>query len=178
MAIYRLADRRPTVHSTSYIAPEATIIGDVVVEAGASIWPGAVLRADDERIVVSRGANVQDGAILHADPGYPLTVGPDATVGHLAMLHGCTIGDGALIGIHATVLNGAEIGPRSLVGAGALVCEGERFPAQTLVLGAPARVKRELTEEDVANLRKTAQRYAARARNYVLHLHRVDPPQS
>src|SRR3546814_54380 len=135
--------------------------------------PGAVIRADNEPIVVGQGSNIQEGAVLHVDPGCPLTIGQDVTVGHQAMLHGCTIHDGALVGIQAVVLNNAVIGKNCLVGAGAVVTEGKSFPERSLILGAPAKVVRTLSDEEVANLQKSAQSYAERAAHYKTDLQAV-----
>lgn len=158
------------VDDTAYIAPGATVIGRAELAADSSVWPGAVLRGDNEPIVVGRGSNVQDGAVLHTDPGCPLTLGQEVTVGHQAMLHGCTIEDGVLIGIQAIVLNNAVIGKQSLVGAGAVVTEGKVFPERSLILGAPARVVRTLTDDEVANLQRNSQVYIDRAREFKIHL--------
>lgn len=158
------------VDDTAYIAPGATVIGRAELAADSSVWPGAVLRGDNEPIVVGRGSNVQDGAVLHTDPGCPLTLGQEVTVGHQAMLHGCTIEDGVLIGIQAIVLNNAVIGKQSLVGAGAVVTEGKVFPERSLILGAPARVVRTLTDDEVANLQRNSQVYIDRAREFKTHL--------
>lgn len=166
MTCYRLGDRLPSVHERAYVAPQATVIGLATLHEGASVWPGAVIRADNEPVVVGAGSNVQDGAVLHTDPGCPLTIGTGVTVGHQAMLHGCTIGDNALIGIQAVVLNKAVIGANSLVGAGAVVTEGKEFPERSLILGAPARVVRSLTDDEVEGLRESASGYSERARYY------------
>ncbi len=166
MTCYKLGELTPCVHDSAYVAAEATVIGLATLEANSSIWPGAVIRGDNEPIVVGKGSNVQEGAVLHTDPGCPLTIGENVTIGHQAMLHGCTIEDGALIGIQAIVLNKAVIGKNSLVGAGAVVTEGKVFPERSLILGAPAKVVRTLTDEDVANLQKNAKGYAERAARY------------
>jgi carbonic anhydrase/acetyltransferase-like protein (isoleucine patch superfamily) len=145
-----------------WIAPGAQLIGNVVLEAGASVWFNAVLRGDNEPIVVGAGSNVQDGCVCHTDLGFPLTIGPGCTVGHTAILHGCTVAAGSLIGMGATVLNGATIGSGSLVGAGALVTEGKVIPQGVLVLGRPAKVVRALTEAEAAGLAGSAAGYRAR----------------
>ena len=158
MAIYKLGDEAPTIHESVFLADTATIIGRVTLEENASVWFGAALRGDNEPIVVGRGSNVQEDAILHADPGFPLTIEANVTVGHQAMLHGCTIKEGSLIGIQAVVLNGAVIGRNCLVGAGAVVTEGKVFPDNTLILGSPAKAIREITEADIARMQSaTAQ---------------------
>jgi carbonic anhydrase/acetyltransferase-like protein (isoleucine patch superfamily) len=162
MTRYRLGDKTPQIDESAYVAAEAVVIGDVHLAANTSVWAGAVLRGDNEPIVVGEGSNVQEGSVLHTDPGCPLTVGRNVTIGHQAMLHGCTVGDGSLIGIQAVVLNRAVIGRESLVGAGAVVTEGKVFPDRSLILGAPAKVVRTLTDEDVANLRRNAQTYIDR----------------
>src|SRR5690606_30318652 len=162
MTRYRLGDKTPTIDDSAYVAVEATIIGDVRLAANTSVWAGAVLRGDNEPIVVGEGSNVQEGTVMHTDPGCPLTLGRGVTVGHQAMLHGCTVGDGSLIGIQAVVLNNAVIGRECLVGAGAVVTEGKVFPDRSLILGAPAKVVRTLTDEDVAGLRRNAHAYVER----------------
>ena len=163
MTRYRLGDKSPHIDESAYVATEATIIGDVRLAADTSVWAGAVLRGDNEPIVVGTGSNVQEGTIMHTDPGCPLTVGEGVTIGHQAMLHGCTVGDGSLVGIQAVVLNNAVIGRECLVGAGAVVTEGKVFPDRSLILGAPAKVVRTLTDEDVAGLKRNAQGYVKRA---------------
>ena len=173
MAIYRLGSKVPQVPPSAYVAPEAVVIGDVVLGEDANIWPGAVIRGDNVRIVIGRATNVQEGAVLHSDPGVPLVVGDGVSIGHQAMLHGCTIGDGALIGIQAVVMNGAVIGESSLVGAGAVVTEGKTFPARTLILGAPAKAVRALTDADVANLERAASGYVERGAHFRTRLERV-----
>lgn len=166
MTIYKFGEHAPEIHQTAYVAAEATIIGKAVMSAHSSIWPGAVIRGDNEPIVVGVGSNVQEGAVLHTDMGCPLTIGANVTVGHQAMLHGCTIEDGALIGIQAVVLNRAVIGAGSLVGAGAIVTEGKVFPPRSLILGAPAKVVRTLNDEEVANLKASAENYALRSAQF------------
>lgn len=164
MTCYALGDLTPQIDPSTFIAAEATLIGAVTLQAGASVWPGAVIRADNAPIVIGENSNIQEGAVLHVDPGKPLRVGRNVTVGHQAMLHGCTIEDGALIGIQAVVLNGAVIGRHSLVGAGALVTEGKTFPERSLILGSPAKVVRTLSDEDVAGLEASARSYTERGR--------------
>lgn len=172
MALYTLdgiAPRTPGAGSF-WIAPNATVIGDVEIGEDASVWWNVVIRGDLDVIRIGKGCNVQDGAVLHADPGYPLTLGENATVGHLAMVHGCTIGPGALIGIGAIVLNGAVIGEESLVGAGALVPEGKTYPPRSLILGSPGRVARTLADDDIARMRRTAKGYQDRWKRYAAGL--------
>ncbi|MBY4898738.1 gamma carbonic anhydrase family protein [Cupriavidus sp. AU9028] len=173
MALYQLGDTAPSIEADVYVAEEATVIGNVTLKSRASVWAGAVIRGDNEPIVVGQASNVQEGAVLHTDPGAPLTVGDGVTIGHQAMLHGCTVGDGSLIGIQAVVLNRAVIGKECLVGAGAIVTEGKVFPDRSLILGAPARVVRQLSDDDVANLRRNADTYAERQAVYRTDLKRV-----
>lgn len=163
MGKYRLGGKSPTVAKNAFVAPEAVLVGEVQLDEQASVWFGAVLRGDNEPIKVGARSNVQEGAVLHADPGFPLAIGSDVSIGHQAMLHGCTIGDGALIGIQAVILNGAAIGAESLVGACALVTERKEFPPRSLIVGAPAKVLRQLTDEEVANLRANAAEYVRKS---------------
>ena len=166
MTVYRLGDLTPDIDASVYVAPNATIIGRVRLCANSSVWFGATLRGDNEPIVIGAQSNVQEDAVLHTDVGFPLTVCEYVTIGHQAVLHGCTIEEGALIGIQAVVLNGAVVGRNCLVGAGAVVTEGKRFPERTLVLGAPAKVVRDLTDEEVAGLREAADHYVRRRVEY------------
>lgn len=167
---YRLGKQSVDAHPQSWVAPTAAVIGKVRLDEGASVWFGAVLRGDNELIHIGPDSNVQDGAVLHTDPGSPLTLGRGVTVGHQAMLHGCEIGDGSLIGIHAVVLNGARIGRHCLVGANALVTENAVIPDGSLVLGSPAKVVRTLSEAEQAQLAANAQVYVANARRYLEEL--------
>lgn len=173
MAIYQYDTLIPIIHAETFVAEEATVIGNVTLEQGVSVWPQAVLRGDNEPIRIGQHSNVQEGAVLHADPGFALTVGEGVTIGHQAMLHGCTIGDGALIGIQAVVLNGAVIGKNCLVGAGAIVTEGKMFPENSLILGAPAKVVRELTPEAIAGMHRNAEDYVAKGQVYKNKLVRI-----
>lgn len=166
MTCYKLGALAPQIDDTAFIAPEATIIGQAVLHAQTSFWPNAVIRGDNEPIVVGAGSNVQEGAVLHTDPGCPLTLGQGVTVGHQAMLHGCTVGDGSLIGIQAVVLNNAVIGKDCLVGAGALVTEGKVFADRSLIIGSPAKAVRTLSDEEVAGLKRNAQTYVARGAQF------------
>ncbi|AZF15302.1 MULTISPECIES: gamma carbonic anhydrase family protein [unclassified Pseudomonas] len=166
MAIYQYDTLIPVIHAETFIAQDATVIGNVTLAQGVSVWPQAVLRGDNEPIHIGQHSNVQEGAVLHADPGFALTVGEGVTIGHQAMLHGCTIGDGALIGIQAVVLNGAVIGSNCLVGAGAVVTEGKVFPDNSLILGAPAKVVRELTPEAIAGMHRNAADYVVKGQAY------------
>lgn len=142
--IYELDGVAPTVHEDTWIAPDANVIGNVVLEEGASVWFGCTLRGDNERLTIGKGTNIQENCVFHTDMGYPLTLGENVTIGHKAMLHGCTVGDGSLIGMGATILNGAKIGKGCLIGAGALVTEGKEIPDGSMVLGAPGKVVKEL----------------------------------
>lgn len=164
--IFELDGIAPEIHPTAWIAPTAVLIGRVIVGPRANVWFGAVARGDNEAIVIGEGSNVQEATILHTDMGYPLTIGANCTIGHKAMLHGCTIGDGSLIGMSATVLNGAVIGEGSLIGAGALVTEGKTIPPGSLVMGAPGKVVRELDEAARARLLKSAAGYQANAARF------------
>ena len=164
--IYSLGDRVPRIATSAWIAPDANVIGSCELDEEASIWFGATLRGDNEPIVVGRRSNVQEGCVLHTDPGFPLTIGADCTIGHGAILHGCTLGDGVLVGMGATVLNGAVIGAGSLIGAGALVTEGRTIPPGSLAVGAPAKVVRELDGPQRAALLTNAAGYVSRARWY------------
>ncbi|KQN81599.1 acetyltransferase [Sphingomonas sp. Leaf67] len=166
MPCYALADAVPDLSPDCWVAPSADVIGAVRLAAGASIWFGAVVRADNGAIVIGDRSNVQDGAVLHSDPHAPLTLGQDCTIGHRAVLHGCTIGDRVLIGMGATVLNHAVIADDCVVGACALVTEGKTFPPKSLIVGAPARAVRTLTDEQLAGLKASAAGYVEKARRY------------
>ena len=173
MAIFQLGGHAPEIDASAFVAESANLIGKVTVEANASVWFGVTIRGDNERITIGEGSNVQEGTIMHTDMGYPLTLGKGVTVGHQAMLHGCTVGDGALIGIQAVILNGAKIGKGCLVGAGALVTEGKEFPDHTLIIGAPAKAVRTLSEEDLARLRGNADSYVERGQMFKAELKRI-----
>jgi carbonic anhydrase/acetyltransferase-like protein (isoleucine patch superfamily) len=173
MAIYQLGEHAPEIDASAYVADSANLIGKVTVEANASVWFGVTIRGDNERITVGENSNVQEGTVMHTDLGFPLTLGKNVTVGHQAMLHGCTIGDGSLIGIQAVVLNGARIGKGCLVGAGALVTEGKEFPDNSLILGSPAKVVRTLTEEDLQRLAGNAANYVARGQLFKAQLKKI-----
>ena len=174
MPLYELAGKRPTRHPSAWVAPSADVIADVVLGEEASVWFGAVIRGDNTPIVIGARTNIQEGAMLHSDPGAPLTIGEGCTVGHHAVLHGCTIGDDTLIGMGAIVLNRAAIGPGCIVGAGALVTEGKSFPAGSLIVGSPARAVRALDAETRAFLKVSAQHYVARAKACATGLTRVE----
>lgn len=172
--IYELDGVAPQIDPTAWVAPTAVLIGNVIVGPRANIWFGAVLRGDNEPIVVGEGSNVQENAVLHTDMGYPLTIGANCTIGHKAMLHGCTIDAGSLIGMGATLLNGAKIGAGSLIGACALVTEGKEIPPGSLVMGAPAKVVRDLDEAAKARLLKSATGYQANAARFAKGMKVID----
>lgn len=174
MPLYELAGRRPRIAQDAWIAPSADLIGEVDLAALASVWFGAVIRADNTPILVGARSNIQDGAMLHSDPGAPCTVGEDVTVGHHAILHGCTVGDRTLIGMGAIILNRAFIGEDCIVGAGALVTEGKTFPSGHLIVGSPARAIRPLDDMQKAMLKASAALYAAKQRDYAAGLKRID----
>jgi carbonic anhydrase/acetyltransferase-like protein (isoleucine patch superfamily) len=157
-----------------FVAANATVIGDVELQAESSIWFGAVLRGDIERITIGRGSNIQDGTICHTDPSNPCVVGDYVTVGHMAMLHGCNIGDRSLVGIGATLMNGSAIGRDCIVGAHALITEGKQFPDGVVIMGAPAKIVRELDASDRAKLRANAERYVQRAQRYLQELRQIE----
>jgi carbonic anhydrase/acetyltransferase-like protein (isoleucine patch superfamily) len=173
MAIYALDGAAPKIADSAWVADSAQVMGDVELAEDASIWFGVVIRGDTETIRIGRGSNIQDLSVLHADHGMPLTVGEDVTVGHQVMLHGCTVGDGSLIGIGAVVLNGAKIGKGCLVGAGSLVTEGKEFPDGSMILGSPAKVVRQLTPEQLEGLRQSAKHYVDNARRFRTGLKKI-----
>ena len=159
MAVYRLDDLIPQIHDSAYVADSAQVIGDVHLAEHTSVWFGVVIRGDSETIRIGKGSNVQDLSMLHADPGVPLTLGENVTIGHQVMLHGCTIGDGSLIGIQAVILNHAKIGKNCLVGAGSVVTEGKEFPDNALIIGSPAKVVRIMDEAQIERLHHAAKHY-------------------
>ena len=171
--IYSLDGITPDIHVEAWIADDANLIGRVVVQAMASVWFGATLRGDNEEIRVGAGSNVQENCVLHTDIGFPLTIGANCTIGHKAMLHGCTIGDGTLIGMGATILNGARIGKGCLIGACALITEGKEIPDGSLVMGAPGKVIRLLDATAQAKLLASAAGYQANARRFRAGLRRI-----
>ncbi|EYD73534.1 carbonic anhydrase, family 3 [Rubellimicrobium mesophilum DSM 19309] len=173
--IWALEGQGPEIHPTAWIAPDAQIIGKVRIGARASVWFGAVLRGDNEWIELGEGTNVQELSVLHTDWGFPLSIGARCTIGHKAMVHGCTIGDQSLVGMSATILNGAVIGRESLVGAAALVTEGKRFEERSLIVGAPAKAVRGLDDAAVERLRLSAEHYAANAARFAAGLSPADP---
>ena len=173
MPIYQLGDRVPVIPASCYIAPEAVIIGDVRLGERVNVLFGAVIRGDDEPIVIGDDSNVQDNVVLHTDPGCPLTIGKGVTIGHQVMLHGCTIGDGSLIGVAAIVLNQAVIGKDCLVGAGSVVTEGKSFPDRSVIFGSPAKAAREVSEDNILRMRFSAESYVQRGRQFRQHLKRI-----
>jgi carbonic anhydrase/acetyltransferase-like protein (isoleucine patch superfamily) len=173
MAIYQLGDRSPRIDPSAFVFDSATVIGDVHLGAGVSVWPNATVRGDNEPIIVRERSNLQECCVLHTDPGCPLVVDADVTVGHQAMLHGCTVGAGSLIGIQAVVLNRAVIGRNCLIGAGALVTEGKVIPDNSLVMGSPGKVIRELTPEEIARMKLNTDTYVERGADYRSQLHRI-----
>ena len=176
MPVYALGTIEPKLplDGEVWIAPDAHVIGNVTLAPGVGVWFGAVLRGDNEPIIVGRDTNIQDGAVLHTDPGLPLTIGDGCTIGHRAIVHGCTIGDGCLIGMGATVMNGAEIGAGSIVGANALVTENKVFPAGSLIVGAPAKAARPLDDTAAVSLARSARAYADNAKRFRTTLRRLD----
>jgi carbonic anhydrase/acetyltransferase-like protein (isoleucine patch superfamily) len=173
MAIYQLGEHAPDIDPSAYIAESANIIGKARIEANASIWFNVTIRGDNELIVIGENSNVQEGCVLHTDPGYPLTIGRNVTVGHQAMLHGCTIGEGSLIGIQAVILNNAKIGKNCLVGAGALITEGKEFPDNSLIIGSPAKAVRTLSTEDIERTQGGASNYVERGQFFKTNLKRI-----
>jgi len=166
MPIYRLGEHTPQMQDGVWIAETATVIGDVHLARHVNVWFGAILRGDNDPIAIGENTNVQDGAVLHTDDGVPLVIGRDVTIGHKVMLHGCTVGDGSLIGINAVVLNGAVIGRNCLIGANSLIPEGKTIPDRSLVCGSPGRIIRELTDHEVAKLQASAANYVHNALRY------------
>jgi carbonic anhydrase/acetyltransferase-like protein (isoleucine patch superfamily) len=173
MAIYELDGDAPRIADSAWVADSAQVMGNVTLADDVSIWFGAVVRGDTETIRVGRRTNIQDLSVLHADVGMPLSIGDDVTVGHKVMLHGCTIGDGSLIGIGAVVLNGARIGKGCLVGAGSLVTEGKEFPDGSMIMGTPAKVVRQLTPEQLQGLLQSAEHYVSNARRFRTGLKKI-----
>ena len=164
---YHLGDKQVTlIGAGHFIAPNAAVIGDVILHENASVWFSCVLRGDADRIEIGAGSNIQDGTVMHADPGFPMTVGESVTVGHNAMLHGCTIGDGSLVGIGAVVLNGARVGKGCLIGANALVTEGMEIPDGSLVLGSPGKIKTQLSAQQQQSLLLNAEHYVSNGQRY------------
>lgn len=171
--IYRLDGTEPRIATSAWIAPGAHVIGDAILEEDSSVWFGATIRGDNEPITLGRGSNIQENCVLHTDPGCPLSIGADCTIGHKAMLHGCIIGEGSLIGMGATILNRAVIGRGCLIGAGALITEGKVIPDGSLVMGAPGKVVRELDDAARAALIASARRYVENAARFRAGLERL-----
>ncbi|MEM1003805.1 MAG: gamma carbonic anhydrase family protein [Pseudomonadota bacterium] len=166
MTIYALGSHRPQIHDDTWVAADANLIGQVVLEQGVSVWFGTTIRADHEEIRVGAGSNVQENCVMHIDAGYPLTIGANCTIGHKVMLHGCTIGENSLIGMGAIVLNGARIGRNCLIGAGALITEGKEIPDNSLVMGAPGKVVRQLDQAAVQQITLSALHYQENMRRF------------
>lgn len=173
MAVYELGDVTPDIHETAWVAPTAAVIGNVFLAEQSSVWFGAVLRGDNEPIRIGERSNIQDNSILHTDPGCPLDIGREVIVGHRVMLHGCTIGDGSLIGIGATILNRAKIGKNCLIGAHALITEDKEVPDNSMVIGAPGKVVKTLNENQIAMLRLNAEVYVKNAERFEQDLRKL-----
>jgi carbonic anhydrase/acetyltransferase-like protein (isoleucine patch superfamily) len=172
--LYKLGDKTPQLLGNNYVAPNASVIGDVVMHKNANVWWGVTIRGDSDTITLGENVNVQDGSVLHTDKGIKLTLEKDVSIGHMAMVHGCTIGEGSLIGIKAVVLNHAVIGRECLIGAGSLIPEGKVIPDRSLVVGAPGRVVRQLSDDDVRMIRGIAAHYVDNAARYRATLHPMD----
>jgi carbonic anhydrase/acetyltransferase-like protein (isoleucine patch superfamily) len=171
MPLYAIGDRRVELRGDHhFIAHDATLVGSIVLEQDVNIWFKVVIRADNDNILIGAGTNIQEASVLHVDPGFPMTLGRNVTVGHKAMLHGCAIGDGALVGINSVILNGAKVGAGSLIGANALITEGKEIPPGVLVMGSPGKIIRELKKEEQENLARIAGNYVERSRFYVKNL--------
>jgi carbonic anhydrase/acetyltransferase-like protein (isoleucine patch superfamily) len=174
MPLFSIGERRVELRGEHhYIAPDSSVIGSVVLEADVSIWFKVVIRAENDRITIGEGSNIQDGSVLHVDPGYPMTLGKHVSVGHKVMLHGCTIGEGSLIGINSVVMNGARIGRGSLIGANTLITESKEIPEGVLVLGSPGKVVRELSQQEKDYLLTVARGYVERSRFYKSNLKEI-----
>lgn len=173
MTLYALGEHKPQIHDDSWVAPDANLVGQVVIEQGASVWFGCTIRADHEEIRVGEGSNVQENCVMHIDAGYPLSIGQNCTIGHKVMLHGCTIGDNTLVGMGAIVLNGAKIGKNCLIGAGALITENKEIPDNSLVMGAPGKVVRQVDAELAEKLRQSALHYQDNMRRFRAELKEV-----
>ena len=173
MAIYQLGDQVPIIPASCYIAPEATIIGSVTLGERVTVMSGAVVRGDNEPVVIGDDTNIQENCVLHTDPGLPLTLGKGVTVGHQVMLHGCTIGDGTLIGIQAVVLNNSVIGKDCLIGAGAVIIENKSFADRSVIFGSPAKAVREVSEDNLVRMRTSAEDYVTRGIQYRKDLKRI-----
>ena len=178
MAIFQFGDVAPQIHPSAWVAETATVIGRVSLAENASVWYGAVLRGDNDWITIGARSNVQDGSVLHTDMGFPMTLGEDVSLGHMVMLHGCTIGDGSLVGIGSVVMNGATIGRNCIVGAGSLITEGKEFPDNSLIVGSPAKAIRTLTDEQAEKLKANAAHYVANAMRHRQEVERINEPGS
>jgi len=174
MPIFAVDNKQPQLAASAWIAPNAVVIGDVWLAANVSIWWNATLRGDNDPISIGENTNIQDGSVLHTDEGVPLTIGTGVTVGHRVVLHGCAIGDGCLIGMGAIVMNRAVVGKECLIGAGSVVPEGKVIPDRSLVIGTPGRVIRQLTDDDVAGIRASADSYLKHTRDYRTTLEQID----
>jgi carbonic anhydrase/acetyltransferase-like protein (isoleucine patch superfamily) len=173
MALYQLGNESPEIPDSAWVADTAQVMGAVTLRENASVWFGAILRGDTERITIGANSNVQDGTVIHCDHGYPVDIADNVTIGHQVMLHGCTVGEGSLIGIGAVVLNGAKIGRHCLVGARALITEGKEFPDGSMIIGSPAKVVKSLTPEQIEGLRRSAAHYVDNARRYKTGLKKI-----
>lgn len=170
MTLYALGEKKPQLDDKAWVAPNATVIGDVHLGAECGVWWNTVIRGDTDRIIIGERTNIQDNSVVHTDAGIQLNIGKGVTVGHMVMIHGCTIGDNCLIGIGSIILNRAVIGRNSLVGANTLIPEGKVFPEGVLILGSPGKVVRELTDEEIARISRSAEHYVANAARYALSL--------
>ena len=171
--VYALGSKKPVLHGNNYIAPNATVIGDVVIGKNANVWWNVVIRGDNDTITIGEDVNIQDGSVLHTDEGVPLTLEKGVSIGHMVMLHGCTVKEGSLIGIKAVVLNHAVIGRDCLIGANSLIPEGKVIPDRSLVVGSPGRIVRQLSDEEVMNVRGIAQHYLDNAARYLKELKKI-----
>jgi len=163
---YAFEDRRIVAKGEHWIAPDAIVIGSVVLEPNASVWFGCIVRADNDTITIGENSQLQDGCVLHVDPGFPIVIGKNVSVGHMAMLHGCTIGEGSLIGIKSVILNGAKIGRNCLIGASSLIAEGKEIPDGSLVIGSPGRVVRQLSEDEIRRINSASEHYVQKFKRY------------
>jgi len=179
MPIYSIGERRPhLIGAHHFIAHDATLVGDITLENDANIWFQVVIRAENDRVHINEGCNVQDGSVLHVDPGYPLTLARNVSVGHKVMLHGCSVGEGSLIGINSVIMNGAKIGRGTLIGANTLIAEGKEIPDGVLVLGSPGKVVRDLTQQEKDYLLSIAKGYVERSKLYKQNLKEIPLPPS
>ena len=168
--IYQIDKSKPVFNETNFIAPNATVIGNVILEEDASVWFNVGIRGDNDPIVIGKKSNVQDGSVLHTDPGAPLNIGQGVTVGHKVMLHGCTISNNSLIGINSTILNHAKIRENSIVGANSLITEGKEFPENSLIMGSPAKLIRELTQQEILMIKMSAESYVQNGKRFMSSL--------